>query len=104
MMSFPVFLTSVAATVARAPNTFTQSDIFNSVSAEIASAMPVFDKVCLVAALRIAFIAFGAIAGSFKNNGPNINKIDLGILEPSGSGAKKNSTPQGLARSGVLSF
>merc|ERR1719188_376601 len=67
MTSFPVFLTSVAATVARALNTFTQSDFFNSVSVEIASAMPVFDKVFLVAALRIAFIAFGAIAGNFKN-------------------------------------
>merc|ERR1719150_3159125 len=76
MMSFHVFLTSVAATVARAPNTFTQSDFFSSVSAEIASAMPVFDKVFLVAALRIDFIAF-AIAGSFKNSGPNINKLDL---------------------------
>merc|ERR1719150_2323207 len=71
MTSFPVFFTSVAATVARALNTFTQSDFFSSVSVEIASAMPVFDKVFLVAALRIAFIAFGAIAANFKNNGPN---------------------------------
>merc|ERR1719510_1905656 len=70
MISFPVFLTSLAATVARAFKTFTQSDFFNSVSVEIASAMPVFDKVFLLVALRIAFIAFiafGAIAGNFKN-------------------------------------
>merc|ERR1719150_2850941 len=71
MTSSTVFFTSVAATVARALNTFTQSDFFSSVSVEIASAMPVFDKVFLVAALRIAFIALGAIVENFKNNGPN---------------------------------
>merc|ERR1719436_1445571 len=58
MINLPVFLISLAATSAREFNTFTQSDFFNSVASAILSAIPVFVKLFLLDALRIAFIAF----------------------------------------------
>merc|ERR1719436_1047221 len=67
MISLPVFLISTAATSASEFNTFTQSDFFNSVASAIFSAIPVFVKLFLVDALRITFIALGAIATNSRS-------------------------------------